>query len=344
MLTCGWRRLRCLLLALGTLTAAGLAAPVLAASCHGEAALKGVNLAGAEFNGKRLPGVLNKDYVYPDKAAFDHFAALGMNTVRLPFRWERLQPVLSGELDAAELGQISAAVASAKANGMCIILDLHNYGTYHGSPIGSANVPVSAFVDVWKRLAEKFSDTDVVALGLMNEPFKLPIEQWAAIAQLTVKTVRKTGAKHLLLVSGGRWSGVHDWSHTTGTTSNAIAFAGFQDPLKRTVIEVHQYADRNHSGNGKACMPPGDLMPMFDTVSQWARTNGQKLFLGEFGTPADPGCLQALDAMLANMDDPHVWRGWTYWAAGKWWGAYPLSIEPRNGQEAAQTAVLKKFL
>ncbi|MBT9566922.1 MAG: glycoside hydrolase family 5 protein [Thiobacillus sp.] len=339
-----WRTLRHFLMVVGTLTATAMAEPVLAAGCLGNAALKGVNLAGAEFNGKRLPGVLNKDYVYPDKAAFDHFAALGMNTVRLPFRWERLQPALFGELDAAELAQMSAAVAAAKANGMCIILDLHNYGMYHGDPIGSESVPVTAFVDVWQRLASRFSDADVVALGLMNEPFKLPVEQWAAMAQLTVNAIRKADAKHLLLVSGGRWSGVHDWFKTSGVTSNAMAFAGFQDSLKRTVIEVHQYADRNHSGTGKACIPPSDLTSMFDVVSQWAKVNGQKLFLGEFGTPADPGCLQALDAMLTKMDASPVWRGWTYWAAGKWWGAYPLSIEPRNGQDAAQTTVLKKFL
>lgn len=344
MLTRCRYRLSRLVFLLGTLTATALVAPAMAASCVGNVALKGVNLAGAEFNGKRLPGVLNKDYVYPDKAAFDHFAALGMNTVRLPLRWERLQPQLNGELDPAETGQISAAVASARANGMCIILDIHNYGLYHGDPVGSANVPLTAFVDLWQRLASRFSDTDVVAFGLMNEPFKLPLEQWAGIAQLTVNAIRKAGAKHLLLVSGGRWSGVHDWHKTSGITSNAMAFADLQDPLKRTLIEVHQYADQNYSGTGQTCIPAGNLTPMFDAISQWARANGQKLFLAEFGTPADPGCLEALDAMLAKTQDTQVWRGWTYWAAGKWWGAYPLSIEPRNGQDAAQTTVLKKYL
>lgn len=344
MLTRRWRRLSRLVFLLGTLTATALVAPAMAASCVGNIALKGVNLAGAEFNGKRLPGVLNKDYVYPDKAAFDHFAALGMNAVRLPVRWERLQPKLNGELDPAETGQISAAVASARANGMCIILDIHNYGLYHGDPVGSANVPLTAFVDLWQRLTSRFSDTDGVAFGLMNEPFKLPIEQWAGIAQLTVNAIRKAGAKHLLLVSGGRWSGVHDWHAPSGITSNGMAFAGFQDPLKRTLIEVHQYADRNYSGTGKTCVAVGDLTPMFDAISQWARANGQKLFLAEFGTPADPSCLAALDAMLAKTQDTQVWGGWTYWAAGKWWGAYPLSIEPRNGQDAAQTTVLKKYL
>lgn len=332
------------LVVLGVVCGAALPAPARAAGCLATEPLKGVNLAGAEFNGKRLPGVLNKDYVYPDKAAFDYFASLGMNTVRLPFRWERVQHALFGELDATEAAQIGAAVAAARARGMCIILDVHNYGLYHGNPIGSAEVPVTAFIDLWQRLASRFADADTVALGLMNEPFKLPIDAWSAVAQRTVDALRQTGSRHLVIASGGRWSGVHEWRKTFGSTSNALAFADFNDPLKRTLIEVHQYADRDHSGTSSQCVASADLVPMFVSIADWARTHRQKLFLGEFGTPSDADCLQALGTLLAQTRDASVWRGWTYWAAGKWWGAYPLSIEPRNGQDAAQTAVLKQYL
>ena len=64
-----------------------LAAPLAAASCDQDVALKGVNLAGAEFNGSKLPGVLYKDYIYPNDAEFDYFASIGANVIRLPFRW-----------------------------------------------------------------------------------------------------------------------------------------------------------------------------------------------------------------------------------------------------------------
>lgn len=329
---------------LAVVCAALLSAPARAAGCLADGALRGVNLAGAEFNGKRLPGVRNKDYVYPDRAAFDYFAALGMNAVRLPFRWERVQPTLFGELDAAEAAEIGAAVNEARARGMCIILDVHNYGLYHGQPIGSADVPAAAFVDLWQRLAGRFADADSVALGLMNEPFKLSIDDWSTVAQRTVDALRQSGARHLVLVSGGRWSGVHEWHKTFGATSNARAFADFQDPLKRTLIEVHQYADRNHSGTGTQCVASADLVPMFDAIAEWAHTHRQTLFLGEFGTASDRDCLEALGTLLAQTRDTQVWRGWTYWAAGKWWGGYPLSIEPKNGRDAAQTAVLKRYL
>jgi endoglucanase len=44
------------------------------------------------------------------------------------------------------------------------------------------------------------------------------------------------------------------------------------------------------------------------------------------------------------MKNEHIWRGWTYWAAGSWWGTYPMSVEPLHGQDAPQIDVLKKYL
>lgn len=314
------------------------------AACDANRPLKGVSLAGAEFNAGKLPGVLNKDYVYPNSAQLDYFASLGLNTVRLPFRWERIQPALFGELDVAELLQVKALVELAKRRGLCVILDVHNYGIYRGKVLGTADVPVNALIDLWTRLAAAFADPSATAFGLMNEPFKLPIEQWASFAQQTVTAIRRTGAKNLILVSGARWSGVHEWEKQIGGTSNADAFAHFQDPLQRTLIEVHQYADPHYAGTGQTCVPAEKLIQIFDNLTRWAKRNQQRLFLGEFGTPPNPQCLEALDQILTQMKDDRTWRGWTYWAAGSWWGGYPLSIEPRNGQSAPQTAVLRKYL
>jgi endoglucanase len=323
--------------------AAALAAPLAAATCGHDVALKGVSLAGAEFNGNKLPGVLYKDYVYPKETEFDYFASVGANVIRLPFRWERIQPSLEGELDAAELHNLETTVAMAKSRGMCVILDVHNYGTYRGKAVGTTEVPVQAFINLWTQLAAKFSDTSAVVFGLMNEPFKLSTEQWAGTAQQTVDAIRKTGAGNLILVSGARWSGVHEWQKLKSGASNANAFAHFEDPLKRTWIEVHQYADPNYSGTGQTCVPAANFKKMFDNITRWAKANDQQLFLGEFGAPANRACLDALDAMLAQMEDESVWRGWTYWAAGSWMGRYPLSVQPKNGRDAPQMGILKRY-
>lgn len=323
---------------------ASWATPGVAATCDQNTMLKGVNIAGAEFNGDQLPGVLFKNYIYPNNAELDYFASIGATVIRLPFLWERIQPSLFGELAPAELQNIATTVALAKSNGMCVVLDVHNYGSYRGKAIGSTQVPIKAFIDLWTRLAEQFGDASTTAFDLMNEPFNLPVDQWASVAQQTVNTIRKQGAKNLILVSGGRWSGVHDWFSTAGGISNASTFAAFHDSEQRTLIEVHQYADANYSGTGQQCVAAGNFNGMFDKITNWASTNGQRLFLGEFGVPPNQQCLDALAVILSHTENKNVWRGWTYWAAGQWWGNYPLSIEPQNGKEAPQTAIIKNYL
>ena len=326
------------------LVAAAFFAQGVQANCLQKGALKGVNLAGAEFNAAAMPGVVNRDYVYPSAEEFAYFSHKGMNTIRLPFLWERIQPRLYGALDPAELAQLKAAVEKARAHKMCLILDMHSYGAYRGGPIGSKAVDVRAFMDVWEKLVLAFPDPERVALGLSNEPYTLPIAQWAGIAQSTVNQLRAANSQHLILISGGRWSGVHEWHQTFDGSANAASFASLRDPLQRTVIEVHQYADANFSGAGTSCLPPARFQAMFKAINDWAAQHHQQLFLGEFGTPPDASCLAALDTMLSHTNNSAIWRGWTYWAAGSWWGNYPLNVSPRNGTDAPQLAVLQKYL
>ncbi len=57
-------------------------------------------------------------------ADFAGIAALGFNVVRLGMSWSQLEP-RRGEFDQSYLQQIRAAVASAKAHGIYVVLDMH---------------------------------------------------------------------------------------------------------------------------------------------------------------------------------------------------------------------------
>lgn len=314
------------------------------ADCNNTEQLKGVNLAGAEFNGKKLPGRLNWDYIYPDPTDIRHFHELGMNVIRLPFLWERIQPKLYGDLDPSELRSIQSTVATAQALDMCVVLDVHNYGAYRGNPIGSEAVPAAAFFNLWVRLAKVFRDPASTAFGLMNEPAKVPVSQWYAIAQRTVDILRVKGTLNLLLVPSARWSGAHEWAHSFDGISAASEFSRFRDPRNNYVIELHQYADSDYSGTHASCIDSQPLGQIMERVTQWGKENHKKLFLAEFGTPDNRECLQALGTVLNSMSDPSVWRGWSYWAAGRWWGGYPLSIQPEKGINANQTEIIIPYL
>jgi endoglucanase len=318
--------------------------PLASAGCLDGKPLVGVNLTGAEFASGKLPGTVFKDYVYPDPADMRHFKEQGMNTFRLPFLWERIQPQLFGALDPGELKRIGDTVAAAKAMNVCVILDVHNYGQYRGKPIGSPEVSREALGDLWLRLLAAFPDPANTAFGLMNEPAQMPIADWAATAQQTLDALRKKGAKQLILVPGGGWSGAHSWrSKDRSGASNSEAFQHFRDPANNYMIEVHQYADGNYSGTGSDCVDPTRLSTVMTDMTQWANSTNQRLFLGEFGVPVNDQCLHALTAIMDGMKGQSAWGGWTYWAAGKWLGTYPFSLqpEPGTGADKPQMAILK---
>ena len=145
------------------------------------------------------------------------------------------------------------------------------------------------------------------------------------------------------MVSGGRWSGAHEWFKVRTGTTNADAFAGLEDPLDRTVLEVHQYLNEGYSGTRQDCLPPEHFDGMFEKLSRWADENDQQLLLGEFGSPPREECLASLERILHLSNDPSTWRGWAYWAAGAWWGDYFLTVHPDDGQDRPQMSVLEMF-
>lgn len=307
--------------------------------------LRGVSFAGAEFNAGQLPGVLYRDYMYPSASQYGLFSGYGASVYRLPVIWERLQPVLGGALAADQVQQLKAAYAGAKAQGDCLVIDLHNYGNYRGNPLGSTSVPVTAFQDFWLQVAKVLPDDAYVTFGLMNEPVAVSNAAWAQYAQATVLRLRASGVPHYVWVSGGGWNGGQSWFTQDGSgISNAKALASFQDPRNRTYIEVHQYADADYSGTGATCQASDAIVAKLQAVSDWAEQNGKRLVLGEFGVPDNAACLTTLQGMLAHMQSrSKAWAGWAYWAAGEWMTEYPLTVQPTATRTPKQLQLLKQY-
>lgn len=305
----------------------------------------GVNFAGAEFGGRRFPGKLNKDYHYPSKEDLDYFLERGFSTVRLPFRWERLQLNLGWEFEPRELALLDETVSYITSSGGYVILDPHNYSRYFGKQIGSPQVPTSAFASFWARLAARYKANPRVIFGLMNEPNKISADKWRDAAEAAILAIRATGARNLILVPGTAWSGAHSWTKKRGGISNAEAFRDLVDPVDNMAFEVHQYFDHNYSGQSEDCQSEAIGAESLEKFTQWLRENNQLGFLGEFGAADNPVCLAALDRMLQFIaDNSDVWIGWTYWAAGAWWGDYKFSVHPSPNKDRPQLEVLTKFL
>ncbi|GAA0780090.1 glycoside hydrolase family 5 protein [Roseibium denhamense] len=280
--------------------------------------LKGVNLSGAEYGDR--DGVYGTNYRYPSEATIRYFADQGMNVVRLPFRWARLQRVPGMPLDEQELARLKASVDLIRANGMSIVLDPHDFGYYEDRQIGSQDFPARFFADFWVRLAIEFSDQDDVAFGLMNEPYDIQNSVWLAAANQAIAGIRATGAENLILVPGTNWSGITGWWLDMTGGPNAEVMANVKDPAGNFALEVHQYMDIDSSGTHETCPNVAGVMDSMERFTQWLDEIDGRAFLGEFGGSKDPECLAGLEKMVGFMDaHPDRWIGWTYWAAGDWW-------------------------
>lgn len=313
--------------------------------------LRGVNLAGAEFGATELPGIPGTHFTWNSRRSFSYFAARGLTLIRLPLLWERLQPTPGGPLDLAYLAGLRQAADWAAESGCRLVIELHNFGRYRGYAIdrqyGDA-VRVSAvdLANLWVRLSLEFAGHPAVhAYGLMNEPHDMT--GWKRISQTVVSAIREGGDGKLILIPGDEWSSASRWVEANGRA------AWITDPAGHHAYEAHIYFDSDGSGQYRrsyqAELAQNPALPeigrrRLDPFLGWCRENGVCGWVGEYGVPADPAWLGVLDGLLTALDAARM--DGAYWAAGEWWGDYPLSLQPGGDFTAdrPQMAVLAAHL
>lgn len=291
----------------------------------------GVNLSGPEFVGTSL---------MPGKASVDYWRAKGANIVRLPFRWERVQPVSRAELDPSEIGKIDQVVEYATGQGLRVILDVHNYGAYNKAQLGADQDSLDTFADLWSRLATHYRENRDVVFGLMNEPGQRA-SVWLPLVNAAIASIRATGANQTILVPGCGGSGVGGLPRSSG-----VEFLnGIVDPAHNWVLEGHQYFDAHSSGGSGAVASASRGVEVLMTTTNWARAHKIRVFLGEFGAGPDSmavACLSNLMTHLQNNTD--VWWGATLWGGGPYWNpAYALLAEGKDGLDQPQALAVMAF-
>jgi len=302
----------------------------------------GVNISGAEFGEKSLPGKLNTDYLYHSNAGdYSYFAKRGQKIVRIPFRWERIQRQSLGSLSKDDLQGLKNMVAAAKKNNQKVILDLHNFGYYYGKPLTVSQA--NQLADVWKKLAEQFKNEPAIfGYELMNEPHDLPEggDGWAKISQITVDAIRTVDKKTTILIPGYGWQSAKSWTKENPNLN-------ISDPSNNILYAAHQYFDTDHTGTySKPFDPKVNTAQNSNNESNvfinWLEKNNKRGIFTEYGVPGnDTRWLSIMDSFMHNalINDRVV--GLIYWSAGPWWGPYQLSVQPVNGKDRPQMAILK---
>ncbi|BCM92738.1 endoglucanase [Abditibacteriota bacterium] len=298
----------------------------------------GVNMAGADFGGDKLPGVVYKDYTWPSGKELDYFRDKGCRLIRLPMLWERLQPQLGAALDEGKMQELEGVLHDCADHHIGVLLDCHSYARYRGQIIGTEGVSVENFADFWGQLATRLAKQPAMwAFGLMNEPHDMGDgARWPRAAQAATDAIRATGAKQWVFVGGDGWSGAHSWRQNNENLD-------IHDAQDRIVYEAHQYFDADNSGSYKHSYDEDKTTA--DIGSQrlapfaaWLREKKRRGFIGEFGAPNnDRRWHVVLQDFVDAMHKEGV--GGTYWAGGAWWGDYPLTIEPMDDFQTDRPAM-----
>jgi endoglucanase len=303
--------------------------------------VRGINLAGGEFNPDRLPGQYGKDYRYPSEAQLEYYSKNGFDVVRLPFLWERLQPRMFGALDDEEVRRVLSVIEKARQHGMRVILDPHNYARYRvdgkAHVIGSAAVPVGAFIDFWRRLAHVVSGIPgIYALSLMNEPHDTG-KLWRSVAQEAVDAIRGEDRVHLILAPGDHWSGAWSWRKYNDDFL-------LRDPADKLVYEAHQYFDPDRSGayrDDRAPAPETDYVELVRPFVSWLKLHHVRGVITEAGVPSRrPAWFDQFDRLLTWLSANQI--AWVYWAGGYWPANYVLSSEPKGDVDAPIMRILTR--
>lgn len=145
---------------------------------------------GVNANGPEFAPVVGQTWPSANDAGY--LAKMGVGFVRLPIAWESLQPTLGAALNATYVANMKSCIAALNAQGIGVIVDLHNFGhyaqpavwnstvTYAGNGgVNAANVnflgdgvlTAAVLADVWTRLATALVGTPgLIGYGIMNEP------------------------------------------------------------------------------------------------------------------------------------------------------------------------------
>ncbi|KAF7904420.1 hypothetical protein EAF00_001754 [Botryotinia globosa] len=292
----------------------------------------GASESGAEFGQTNLPGVVEKDYTFPNTTAIQTLIDGGMNIFRVPFLLERMaQSSITADLDATYLASYKEVIDYITAAGASAVMEAHNYGRYDSAIITST----SDFGGFWGKLATEFADNSKVIFDCNNEFHDEPTPTiYAELNQACVTAIRGAGAKsQYIFVEGTSYTGAWTWV----SSGNSVSMLNITDPEDKLVYEFHQYLDSDGSGTSATCVSSTIGAERIADATAWLKTNNLKGVIGEFAGGVNADCESAISGMLdALAADNEHWLGALWWGAGPWWADYIYAFEPPTGAAYAQ--------
>jgi aryl-phospho-beta-D-glucosidase BglC (GH1 family) len=285
--------------------------------------LFGINISGGEFmeNGALIPTVKSVNE-YLDK---------GFNFIRLPFHLNQMTNV-------ANRTKLVACVQASVDRNVRIVLDLHMFDWYS----------TDKFIKIWSDFMAFMPKSDLVFIGLMNEPknFSSTTEtndwlQWVKDTQVIIDGLRAKGLTNVIAVGWPQWQATFRFDKNEGPTkapeSAGTALdrvGGLKDPLGKIIFEGHSYLDKGSSGTSNTC----DIHSHAAHFATGLRKRGLVGFIGECaGGSAARGVHATCSVPFARQiqeikDNGDALLGVTWWGGGSTWKEdYIFKVEPKKG-------------
>jgi endoglucanase len=237
-------------------------------------------------------------------AGLAQIAAMGFNTIRLPFSNECLAASQTSSINAnvnptlvtlTPLALLDKVVAGAKARGLNVILDRHRPDSGSQSELWyTPQYSEQRWIDDWKMLATRYkSDPTMIGVDLHNEPHGPACwgcgdttRDWRAAATTAGNAVLAVNPKLLIIVEGiereadasSTWWGGGLRGVRTQPVTLSVA--------NRVVYSPHDYPSTVYAQTWfSAANYPANLPGVWETNWGYLQTAGiAPVLLGEFGT------------------------------------------------------------
>lgn len=263
-----------------------------------------------------------------DERDFEWIAEWGFDFVRLPMDyrcWASQDDWFT--IDEAQLKEIDQAVEFGRQHGIHVCLNFHRAPGYSVNPNPPEPVLLwddekaqEAFAHHWSHFAERYKGVPNTALSfdLVNEPAKVPVERYVAVARRAIDAIRAVDADRLIISDGMQWG--RQPIHELADAGIAQSTRGYE-PFRLTHYKA-SWVDGSDSWDeptwpftfGDAVW---DKQRLYETtIAPWKalEANGVGVHVGEWGAFSQT----PHDVTLAWMRDVlELWQeagwGWALW-------------------------------
>ncbi len=262
-----------------------------------------VNLEGAALLEPQFPNICDLFY----------FAQVGVNTVRLSFKWDYLQCFLGQDIPinwgkGGYGAQIIKLINAWTDKNFTVILSMYDHMHYSYCAIGASDCWVSQerYASAWNQIAAQLVNNPRVVFGLMNQPDVYDVIDGKNNGTTIVlnnqnaaaKAIRSTGASQLILYSGNGGSKVSSWDSTDYGDSNSDTFTPENITDTHYAIETQMFYPEAEEPPEQGCIATANAFPKTcidmqtpEDFIRWMQETGIQVVISQTGGTNSSACI-----------------------------------------------------